>query len=103
MVVGPGGNPCIPHKCDGGFRLSQTGWGLHTRVGMERMGNTGAGPQSPATRQRIPSPQLLSLMEMLFPGEFPQTLHGTKILFFYNHCLIIEFFISGCFFLFSFF
>lgn len=52
--------------------------GVEHRVGVERMGNAGAVPQSPVTGQRIPSPQLLSQGEIPFPGDFAKTLHETK-------------------------
>lgn len=74
-----------------GVQAEQDWLGAAHWVGVEGMGNADAVPQSPATGQRIPSPQHLSLMEMLFPGQFVQTLHGTKNLLF----LIIEFLISG--------
>lgn len=48
------------------------------RVGVERVGNADAVPQSSATGQRIPSPQLLSQGEILFPGDFAKTLCETK-------------------------
>lgn len=49
MVEGSRSNPCISHECDGRSGRARLG------LGVERMGNAGAVPQSPSTGQRISS------------------------------------------------
>lgn len=65
-VVSSGSNPCITNVM--GVQAEPDWLGAAHWVGVEGMGNADAVPQSPATGQRIPSPQHLSLKEMLFPG-----------------------------------